>query len=171
MINNLELLVSEADALIAALTEYDEATERLCGVNLEQESIFAIGEIENILGERERIIPKAAKAHMELMALIDEQDVDGKDALRRMFSVGGKGKKAPASGGEFSIRDKIYELMSLHSGIMRKDDDFKSRLTGKYDEVKEMMRSSQEDRKKLDFFNTAAFSGQGFPGKNTGFKV
>jgi len=50
MINNLELFLKEANTLLAALTEYKGATERLCEIDLGQDEIsFAIDDIENIL--------------------------------------------------------------------------------------------------------------------------
>ncbi|MDR0196918.1 MAG: hypothetical protein LBI36_01680 [Oscillospiraceae bacterium] len=167
MIDNLELIFHQADELVAALTEYKEATARLCEINLEQENVIEIGEIENIISEREKIIPKAAKAHINLMALIDEQNDDGRETLHRMFAA----EKAVESVNAFApdetrVKDKIYELLSVHGDIMEKDNEFKKRLSGKYDEVKEILRTSQEDRRKLDFFNSTSLLG-----RDKGFKV
>jgi len=49
---------------------------------------------------------------------------------------------------------------------MKKDKDFNARFAKKYGEVKDALRDSQEDKKKIDYFHTTTGLKQ-----DTGFKV
>jgi len=168
MINNLELFLKEANSLLAALTEYNNATDRLCEVdlqNLEQENLSsAIDDIEKIIQERERIRESAEVARVAMTKAIEEQDDEDAELIKCVFN--GNQAEYALKGDKSLARDVIFKLLAMQKDIIEKDSRIIADYTVKYEEIKNELKNLQGDKKKLDFLNLTA------PGEaESGFEV
>lgn len=139
-------LIEKADALIMELAKYDEVTARLFCVKLTGEiADETVGEIEEMLAEREGVRLGVEKAHKAFVESIGGQSIDDKGELG----------------------SKVREMLNLQLEIMKKDRDFSTRFSQKYEEVKNKLRDSQGDKRKLDYLHLTA----GNNSKNDGFNA
>ncbi|MCL2634428.1 MAG: hypothetical protein FWD34_07955 [Oscillospiraceae bacterium] len=174
MINNIEIFLREANGLLSALTDYRDATERLCAINLDSISadaidntIFAIDEIEAVLGEREVIKQRAEKHEIAMTAVINGQSEESAKLIRSMFSVLASGEEVVILSGDDKLaKIAIEKLLEMQKDIIGKDGDFIARLTSKFDEIKEALKGLQGDKKKIDYLQKTAVIGQ-----DLGFKA
>lgn len=139
-------LIEKADALIMELAKYDDVTARLFCVKLAGEiTDETVGDIEEMLTEREGIRLGVERAHKAFVDSIGGQPLDDKGELG----------------------SKVREMLSLQLEIMKKDRDFSKRFTQQYEEVKNKLRDSQGDKRKLDYLHLTA----GNNSKNDGFNA
>ena len=159
MINNLELFLKEANQLLSAMTEYKEATIRLCEIDLNQEELtFAIDDIENVLEEREDIMQSAETARIAMTDIIEGQEEPGVELIRDMFD--GSEIQLSLSADESLAKDVIMMLLAMQKEIMEKDIEFEEKLKAKRSEIKAAMKNLQGDKKKLDYLHLSTSLGQ-----------
>jgi len=159
MINNLELFLKEANVLLVALTEYDEVTDRLLEVDLQQEDLmFAVDDIETLLAEREELRECAESARVAMTNAIREQDEENADLIRCVFE--GKEIAYSLTGDKVLAKEVIYKLLAMQKDIMGKDNLIIANLTSKKSEIKTALKNLQGDKKKLDFLNVTAANSQ-----------
>jgi hypothetical protein len=134
--NKLELFQVEAESLLAVLTEYNEVTDRLCEIDLQQYSqeedlALAISDIEVLIDEREEIRERVDFARNSMIAVM------GDSAETRGLDI-------------------VSKLLSLQSEIVEKDKLIISRYAHKHGEVKGELKNLQGEKKKIDFLNSTA---------------
>lgn len=168
-INNLEHFLKEANALLEALNEYDEATARLAEIDLRsdmpvEELAFAVSDIELIIEEREEIKSRAETSQTGLVAAIEEQDEDSAEFLNCVFE--GKEIKYALTGDRQLAKEVVYKLIAIQKSIMEKDAEILEKFSAKQKEIKETLKNLQGDKKKLDFLSLTASGTQDSPGFN-----
>jgi len=169
MINNLELFLKATNSLLEALTEYDEATDRLAAIDLRgslssEELSFAVDDFENILGEREDIKERAEAAEVEMMGAIGEQTADDLELIKCVF--GGNEIRYSLTGDRQLAKEAIYKLLEMQRDIIEKDGVIiKSFSDSKY-EIWNKLKELRGDKKKLDFLNLTATGTQDSVGFN-----
>jgi len=169
MINNLEIFLREANSLLEALTDYDEATTRLAEVDLRaelpaEELGFAVADIEGIIQEREELKERAEVAQTEMTRAISEQNEDDIELIECAF--GGKEIKYSLTGDRKLAKEVIYQLLAMQKEIIEKDTIIIEKFTSKQEEIKEVLKDLQGDKKKLDFLNLTATGAQDSSGFN-----
>jgi len=152
----MENFLSEAGALAVILEEYGAATDRLCEVDFQQEdTMFAIDDVETIIGEREEIRQRAEIARLAMVEAISALSEEESGLVRGVFE-GGKSENAAAN-------EIVGKLLHLQKDIVGKDSKVISELKVKCDEVKAALKELQEDKRKLDFLNVNAAGGEAPP--------
>lgn len=159
MINNLELFLKGANALLEALTDYNEATNRLGEIDLQpdlpvEELALAVDDVESIIGEREEIKARAEIAQAEMTKAIGKQTPEDVKLIECIFE--GKEVKYALTGDKSLAKDVIYKLLAIQKEIIEKDTAIIKRFKAKQDEIKNTLKNLQGDKKKLDFLNLSA---------------
>ncbi|MCL1903091.1 MAG: hypothetical protein FWF94_01570 [Oscillospiraceae bacterium] len=169
MINNLELFLKEANTLLEALTDYDEATTRLNGIDLHadlsvEELVFAVDDIDDIIQEREEIKERAEIAQTEMTKVIEEQSDEDAELIKCVF--GGKEIEYSLTGDRKLAKEVIYKLLVMQKEIIEKDTEIITKFSSKQDEIKTILKELQGDKKKLDFLSLTATGSQDSSGFN-----
>jgi DNA-binding transcriptional ArsR family regulator len=155
MINNLELFLTEANILLAALSDYGKATDRLFEVDLQQEEVsFFIDDIENIIQEREEISERADAAQSAMIRAISEQSEEDARLIRCVFE--GKEVAYSLTGDKSLAKEVVFKLLAMQKDIIEKDGEIIAKFTQKRDEINKALKDLQGDKRKLDFLNLAA---------------
>ena len=169
MISNLEFFLEKANVLLEALNEYDNATDRLSGIDLRsdlpaEELGFVVDDFENIIQEREEIKERAEVGQAELIKAIEEQSEDDIKLIKCAFS--GEEVGYSLTGDKRLVKDLIYRLITMQKSIVEKDNQIISKFSAVQDEIREVLKNSQSDKKKLDFLNLTATGSQDSAGFN-----
>ena len=169
MINNLECFLREANCLFEALSDYNDATDRLAEVDLsadlpEEELVFVIEDIDSLIQEREEIKERAEFSQSEMTRAIGVQDEKDSELIKCVFE--GKEVEYSLTGDRKLAKDVIYKLLELQREIIEKDTLIIKDFTVKHNEIKQKLKELQSDRKKLDFLNLTATGAQDASGFN-----
>jgi hypothetical protein len=157
MIHRFDEMSEWLSVLCKLLSAYESATDRLLASDINQNDVAAQNaQINELLATREDIIQRINSAMGSLYALIEEQDAQhtGKSALlQRMLR--GESMMSALDSEDSAIYTQVLDLRSIHHSVMNKDRDFELRFRRRLDEVRNELVGLQQQKKKLDFYNSA----------------
>jgi hypothetical protein len=160
MITEVGLLLEKFDNLESLLFDFGELSGKLSSADLE-----LVDETQVILTERENIITQIKVLKPEITDIIDKQSPEKAAAIRKMLI--GEMIMADFTEDEKAVQGKIISIRSLQSEILRKEAGNQVRYKRKYDEVRGELQNLQQEKKKLNFYQTTrdADGGKGEKGR------
>lgn len=151
MIKDKILLLEKLDRLEELLAEFNELSGGLSAADLE-----IVEEADELLAAREKLIVQMKTLTPEVAEIVGRQSPEKTTILGKMLN--GEAVMAEFTEDEKELQSKIINIRSLQSDILKSDESNRMRFKRKYDEVREELENLQKEKKKLNFYQTAATS-------------
>jgi hypothetical protein len=154
MIYKFDEMSEWLSALCKLLSAYEAATDKLLSADINQADAAAQNaQVDDLLDARADIILRIDAAMCNLNALIAEQDAGKSALLQRMLR--GESMMSALDGEDGKIYTQVLDLRSVHHRVTSKDRDFELRFRRRLDEVRTELIGLQQQKKKIDFYNSA----------------
>jgi hypothetical protein len=152
MIIDNNLLLEKLDSLETLLTDFKVFTGELSAVDLE-----TVEETDSILAKRGRIIAEMNVITPEIAEIIAKQTPEQEEMLKNMLN--GETIIKSFTEEENAIQTRIISIRSLQSEIMKSEDSNRMKFKRKYDEVRDELEKLKEEKKRIDYYQSAKVGG------------